>query len=145
MNLHQFRPIFYAFTNSPTSHLTEVIFGQIFFLAQHNPCTVQKHKKTLYYIFVKVDFVKSLLYLVDIPSQNQLNYQMDKPLDFLVADTQLYKRLCPSVGLSVHWSVGPSVNQHKLKSGKTCIFTPAHPSATGGCVSGLVSLFFIHG
>ena len=25
---------------------------------------------------------------------------------FLVADTQLYKRLCPSVGPSVGWSVG---------------------------------------
>ena len=33
-------------------------------------------------------------------------------LPFLVADTQLYKRLCPSVrrsvGPSVRWSVGPS-------------------------------------
>ena len=27
-------------------------------------------------------------------------------LFFLVADTQLYKRLCPSVGPSVRWSVG---------------------------------------
>ena len=36
---------------------------------------------------------------------------------FLVADTQLYKRLCPSV----HLSVGPSVRERKLKSGKTSV------------------------
>ena len=53
---------------------------------------------------------------------------------FLVADTQLYKRLCPSVG----WSVGWSVEVIELKSGKTRISAPAHPSATGGRVSGLV-------
>ena len=29
---------------------------------------------------------------------------------FLVADTQLYKRLCPSVGPSVPWSFGPLVH-----------------------------------
>ena len=28
---------------------------------------------------------------------------------FLIADTQLYKRLCPSVHPSVRWSVRPSV------------------------------------
>ena len=54
---------------------------------------------------------------------------------FLVADTQLYKRLCPSVGRSV----GRSVEVIKSKSGKTRISAPAHPSATGiGRVSGLV-------
>ena len=30
------------------------------------------------------------------------------PTHFLVADTQLYKRLCPSVRPSVGWLVGPS-------------------------------------
>ena len=44
---------------------------------------------------------------------------------FLVADTQLYKRLCPSVSLLVRWSVGPSVPRsvrgHKSKRGKTSI------------------------
>ena len=29
---------------------------------------------------------------------------------FLDADTQLYKRLCPSIGPLVHWSVGSSVH-----------------------------------
>ena len=54
---------------------------------------------------------------------------------FLVADTQLYKRLCPSVGRSV----GRSVREHESKSVKTRISAPAHPSATGmGRVSGLV-------
>ena len=53
---------------------------------------------------------------------------------FLVADTQLYKRLSPSVG--------PSVRQHESKSGKTRISAPAHPSATDGRVSGLVFLQF---
>ena len=54
---------------------------------------------------------------------------------FLVADTQLYKRLCPSVLPLVH----PSVHEHESKSGKTRISAPAHPSATGiGRVSGLV-------
>ena len=57
---------------------------------------------------------------------------------FLVADTQLYKRLCPSVGWSVGWLVGWSVEVIELKSGKTRISAPAHPSATGGRVSGLV-------
>ena len=52
---------------------------------------------------------------------------------FLVADTQLYKRLCPSVG----WLVGRSV-MLELKSRKTRISAPAHPSATDGRVSGLV-------
>ena len=60
---------------------------------------------------------------------------------FLVADTQLYKRLCPSVRPSVRPSVGPS-GVIELKSGKTRISAPAHPSATGiGCVSGLVYAF----
>ena len=31
---------------------------------------------------------------------------------FLVADTQLYKRLCPSIHLSIRWSVGPSIRRH---------------------------------
>ena len=49
---------------------------------------------------------------------------------FLVADTPVYKRLCPSIR--------PSVTI-KSKSVKTCISAPAHPSATGiGRVSGLV-------
>ena len=56
--------------------------------------------------------------------------------DFLVADTQLYKRLCPSV----RRSVGRSVEVIESKSGKTRISAPAHPSATGGRVSGLVDL-----
>ena len=59
----------------------------------------------------------------------------DEHFLFLVADTQLYKRLCPSVGRSVGWSVGWSVTL-ELKSGKTRI------SATGGRVSGLVSFLF---
>ena len=58
-------------------------------------------------------------------------------LSFLVADTQLHKRLCPSVRQSVHWSVRRSV-MIELKSGKTDISAPAHPSATGGRVSSLV-------
>jgi len=69
---------------------------------------------------------------------------------FLVADTQRYKRLCPSVGPSVRWSV----YQHESKSEKTSVLeafrvcvcvgkgvgwgvgcgwglaAPAHPSAT---------------
>ena len=53
---------------------------------------------------------------------------------FLVADTQLYKRLCPSV----RPLVGPSVIIES-KSEKTRISAPAHPSATGmGRVFGLV-------
>ena len=52
----------------------------------------------------------------------------------LFSDTQLYKMLCPSVGRLVGWSV-----VIELKSGKTRISAPAHPSATDGRVSGLVS------
>ena len=40
---------------------------------------------------------------------------------FLVADTQLYKRLCPSVRPLVRWSVGPLVRDHESKSGKTSV------------------------
>ena len=40
---------------------------------------------------------------------------------FLVADTQLYKRLCPSVGPSVRRSVRPSVREHESKNGKTSV------------------------
>ena len=57
-----------------------------------------------------------------------------RALYFLVADTQLYKRLFSSVGRSVGWSV-----TLELKSGKTHISAPAHPSATGGRVSSLVT------
>ena len=57
---------------------------------------------------------------------------------FLVADKRLYKRLCPSVCRSVGWLVGPSVRGHESKSEETRISAPAHPSTTGGRVSGLV-------
>ena len=61
--------------------------------------------------------------------------------EFLVADKRLYKRLCPSV----RQSIGPSV-VIELESVKTRISAPAHPSATGGRVSGLVpssEMFFL--
>ena len=60
------------------------------------------------------------------------------PALFLVADTQLYKSLCPSVGPSVRQSIGPFVCEHESKSLKTRNSAPAHPSATGGRVSGFV-------
>ena len=72
---------------------------------------------------------------------------------FLVADTQLYKRLCPSVRRSVGRSVGPSVRGHESKSEEmsvlehlvadSCITAPAHPSATDGRVSGLILKSFL--
>ena len=40
---------------------------------------------------------------------------------FLVADSQLYKSLCPTVRPSVRPSVGPSVREHESKSAKTSI------------------------
>ena len=58
---------------------------------------------------------------------------------FLVADTQLYKRLCPfvgtSVGPSVRWSVrGDRVGKCENARSRLCL-----PSTTGiGPVSGLV-------
>ena len=79
-------------------------------------------------------------------AQNSVRMTMNRPkLPFLVADTQLYKRLCPSV----HPSVRPSV-VIESKSGKTSVLdtfcvglsvgdgfgcgwgldAPAHPSAT---------------
>ena len=60
---------------------------------------------------------------------------------FLVADTQLYMRLCPSV---CHLS--PQVEKWENKRFRTvlvvgsCIYAPAHLSATVGRVSGLVFL-----
>ena len=58
-------------------------------------------------------------------------------LSFLVVDTQLYKRLCPSIHLLVHLSVMVIESE----SVKTRISAPAHPSATSiGRVSGLVFL-----
>ena len=55
-------------------------------------------------------------------------------------DTTLHPALsiCRSVGQSVGWSVGRLVRGHKSKSEETPISAPAHPSATGGRVSGLV-------
>ena len=41
---------------------------------------------------------------------------------FYVADTQLYKRLRPSVGPLARWSVGPSVMVIESKSGKMSVF-----------------------
>jgi len=65
---------------------------------------------------------------------------------FLVVDTQLYKRLCPSIHLSVRWSVGPPARVEKWENKRSrtflvansCISAPAHLSATDGRVSGLV-------
>ena len=42
---------------------------------------------------------------------------------FLVADTQLYKRLCPSVGPSV----SPSVRNHRVKKWENAHFRPCPP------------------
>ena len=41
---------------------------------------------------------------------------------FLVADTQLYKRLCLPVRWSIRWSVGPFVTVIELKRGKMSVF-----------------------
>ena len=48
---------------------------------------------------------------------------------FLVADTQLYKRLCPSVGPLVRWSV-----TLELKTQKTRVYNTA-VIIVCGCVS----------
>ena len=53
-------------------------------------------------------------------SKDQKLPKKSKILIFLVADMQLYKRLCPSVRPLVCWSVGPSV-MIKLESVKTSI------------------------
>ena len=60
---------------------------------------------------------------------------------FLDASTHLYKRLCPSVRPLVGWLVGWSV-VIELKSRKTRISAPAHPSTTDRRVSGLVGHIF---
>ena len=71
-------------------------------------------------------------------AQNSARTTMNRPkLPFLVADTQLYKRLCPAVRPSVRWSIGPSITI-KSKSVKVRISVPAHLSATDGRVSGHV-------
>jgi len=70
---------------------------------------------------------------------------------FLVVDTQLYKRLCPSIHLSVRWSVGPPARVEKWENKRSrtflvansCISAPAHLSATDGRVSGLVLFLFL--
>ena len=59
-----------------------------------------------------------------------------------VADTQLYKRLCPSVDPSVRSSVRPSVHNDWVDKWEKRISAPAHLSATGGRVSGLVVTVF---
>ena len=47
---------------------------------------------------------------------------------FLVADTQLYKRLCPSVGRSVGWSVGWLVRRDdRVKKWENAHFHPCPP------------------
>ena len=74
-----------------------------------------------------------MIYLWVYPAQKWFFFFI---LFFLVADTQLYKRLYPSVRPSVRWSVGRSVTL-ELNSGKTRISAPAHTSATDGRVSRL--------
>ena len=49
-------------------------------------------------------------------------FKLPRQRAFLVADTQLYKRLCPSVRPSVGWSVGPLVSTSR-KVWK-CAFPP---------------------
>ena len=58
---------------------------------------------------------------------NRFGYQIAheaRVQHFLVADTQLYTRRCPSVGPLVRRSDGPSVRQHESKSGKTSVSEP---------------------
>ena len=43
-------------------------------------------------------------------------------LSFLVADTQLYKRLCPSVRLLVRLSVGPSIRDDRVEQERVLVF-----------------------
>ena len=57
---------------------------------------------------------------------------------FLVADTQLYKRLCPSVGPSARVEKWENKRLRTFLVADNCISAPAHLSATGGRVSGLV-------
>ena len=56
-------------------------------------------------------------------------------LTFLVADTQLYIKLCPSVGPLVHWSIGLSV-VIKLKSGETSLLNSCLYGSKGCSVDG---------
>ena len=74
---------------------------------------------------------------VIFPFFHQFSTIFNGNITFLVADTQLYKRLCPSVRRLVGRLVGWSVTL-ELKRGKMRISAPAHPSATDGRVSGLV-------
>ena len=46
---------------------------------------------------------------------------------FLVADTQLYKRLCPSVRRSVGWLVGRSVHHARVEKWENTHFRPCPP------------------
>ena len=60
---------------------------------------------------------------------------------FFVADTQLYKSLCPSVGPSVRQSVRPSARVEKCENAH---FRPCPPVRNWyGRVSGLVSLISV--
>ena len=73
-----------------------------------------------------------MLSFVRVP-KNETDFNSHLSL-FLVADKQLHKRLCPSVGLLVRRSVGPSVRRSvgharvvtlELKTRKTCIYDAA--------------------
>ena len=46
---------------------------------------------------------------------------------FLVADTQLYKRLFPSIGPLVRWSVGPAVHDDRVWKCENAHFRPCPP------------------
>ena len=56
---------------------------------------------------------------------------VSKSVTFLVADTQLYKRLCPSVGPLVRWSVRPlvrpSVRDDRVGKCENAHFRPCPP------------------
>ena len=61
-----------------------------------------------------------------IPNFSQIGWKMPKLCTFLVADTQLYKRLCPSVRWSVHlgsssWKVGKRAFKIRFGDGMGCV------------------------
>ena len=46
-----------------------------------------------------------------VHNENEMNYYLSSFLSFFLGeDMQLHKRLCPSVELLIHWSVGLSIS-----------------------------------
>ena len=128
-----------------TLQLKLISFNRLFSIVVFYPHCWEGWEFMQFFDFFSIVCILKLLsyysfFLPPFPILFSTYFLLATEIAFLVADTQLYKRLCPSVRRSIRWSV----RGHESKSGKTSILdafyvwvgcgwrmdAPAHPSAT---------------